>query len=448
MTTLPTPWLLGASLVLQAGGNAVSQGGLRPSVEAALARSADRLYPRFRDADHTGWSGVLARVHQGSPDPLEPVGHNGDVDKHPVCKALLDAVTGSGTPGNTLRSTFESSPYGWSRDAVNGALGALVATGGLRAEENGAPVLAKDISAQRIGKLTFVREGVTISLKDRLAVRALLTGVGIAVSNGEEAVAAAQYLQKLEDLANQAGGPAPLPPRPDLQHVLDLRGHKGNDLLRKLLDGQDVLKKNAEDWRRLVQLKQSRLDELSKVERLAEHAAKAGLAEGAHHELDAIRTDRRLLVEPDPLGPVVSVLGQELRSALSEAYDRYQGALRDALERLSEDEAWRALSEDEQADLLRSFRLQEDQAPDVATTEALLRTFDQQSLSSWDDRIAAVNSRAESARAAAVQVRTPKAVRVQAPHRTLSNEAQVAAYVDELRTLLVEQLRAHGSILI
>jgi hypothetical protein len=440
--------LLGASLVLQGGGSPVSQGGLRPSVEAALGRSADRLYPRFRDADHTGWSGVLARAHQGSPDPLEPVGHTGDVDKHPVCKALLDAVTASGTPGGTLRSTYESSPFGWSRDSVNGALGALVATGALRAEENGAPVLAKDISAQRIGKLTFVREGTTISLKDRLAVRALLTGMGITVSNGEEAVAAAQYLQKLEDLANQAGGQPPLPPRPELQHLHDLRGHKGNELLRRLLDEQDVLKKNAEDWRRLADLRQSRLDELSKVERLAEHAAKAGLAEQARQELDAIRADRRLLTEPNPFGPVASVLGQDLRSALSQAYDRYRGALGDALERLSEDEAWRALSEEEQADLLRRSRLQVDQAPDVATADALLRALDQQPLSSWDDRIAAVTSRAEDARAAAVQARTPKAVRVQAPHKTLTTEAEVTAYVDELRALLVEQLRAHGSVLI
>ncbi len=104
--------LLAASIVLQGGGSQISQAGLRPSVEAALSRSADRLYPRLKDADHAGWSAVLARAQQGSPDPLEPVGHGADVDKHPVCKALLHAVTATGVTGSVLRTTYEAAARG------------------------------------------------------------------------------------------------------------------------------------------------------------------------------------------------------------------------------------------------------------------------------------------------------------------------------------------------
>lgn len=440
--------LLTESAVLQAGGSQVTQGGLRPSVEAALGRSADRLYPRFKDADHAGWSTVLVRVHQGSPDPLEPVGHAGDVDKHPVCKALSDAVTSTGVSGNSLRSVYESSPFGWSRDAVNGALGALVAVGVLRAEENGAPVAAKDISAQRIGKLTFLREGERVTLKDRLAVRALLTSAGVQVANGEEAVAAVQYLQLLEDTARQAGGPAPLPPTPAIQHVVDLRGYRGNELLRQLLDNQSRLKQNAAEWQRLAQLKQTRSDELVKAQRLSEHAAPGDLAPDARTELDVIRSERRLLVEPNPLTSVVSALSDELRRAVNEAHERYASTVQEARKGLSQDDVWDALTSEEQQELLLRFRLQEDEAPDVATTDALLRTLDQQSLSSWDDRIAAVMSRADKAREAAVQSRLPKAVRVPIPSATLTTDAEVSAYVEKLRLLLEERLRAHGSLLI
>jgi hypothetical protein len=440
--------LLADSLVLRAGGSQVTQGGLRPSVEAALTRSADRLYPRFRDADHAAWSTVLSRVHQGSPDPLEPVGYAGDVDKHPVGKALSEAVTSTGTSGSNLRSVFESSPYGWSRDAVNGALGALVAVGVLRAEENGAPVLAKDISAQRIGKLLFLPEGENLPLKDRLAVRALLSGAGVNVSNGEEAVAAVQYLQKLEDLARQAGGPAPLPSVPDIQHLVDLRGYKGNELLRRLLDSQTTLKQNAAEWRRLAELRQARADELVKAQRLVEHAASGEFGNDARAELDAVRSDRRLLVEPNPLAPVLSALSDALRLALNSVYERYSTALRLARKGLADEEAWQSLTAEEQQELLQRFRLQDVDAPDVSTLDALLRTLDQQSLSSWDDRIAAVMSRAEKAREAAVQSRIPKAVRVQVPSATITSEAELAAYVEKLSVLLEEQLNAHGSLLI
>lgn len=440
--------LLADALVLQGGGTQVSKGGLRPSVEAALERSADRLFRNFRDADHTGWSAVLARVHQGGPDFLELVGHAADVQKHPVCKALLDAATATGVNGGTLRSTFESSPYGWGRDAVNGALGALVAMGALRAEENGAPVLAKDISAQRIGKLLFLREGETLSTQERLAVRALLVSAGIQVTPGEEAVAAAQYLQKAEDLARQAGGPLPLPPPPDHQFLQGLLGYKGNELLRRLLESQAQLKQDLESWQRLGQLKQSRLEELAKAERLATHASTAGSGEDARAQLDVIRAERRLLAEPNPLTPVIGTLSQELRDALTHAVDRYSGVLKDALSELTQDDAWQGLADGEQTDLLARFRLQDDTAPDVSTTDALLRTLDTQSLARWEDRIEAVRSRMGSARAAAVQARMPRAVRVQAPTATLTSEDDVGAYLDKLRSLLVEELQAHGSVLI
>ncbi len=440
--------LLSAAVVLQAGGSQISQNGLRPSVEAALARAADRLYPRFKDADHAGWNLVLARVHQGSPDPLEPVGHAGDADKHPVCKALLNAVTATGVTGVNLRGTYETSPFGWSRDTVNGALAALVHTSALRAEENGAPVSARDISAQRLGKLTFLREGPAMPLKDRLAVRALLTAAGVDVAAGEEAVAAAQYLKKLEDLAAQAGGSAPLPPPPAAPHVAALRAFKGNELLQQILNNAAQLKLDADKWQRLAELKQQRLDEFARAQRLAAHAAAGGLACDALAELEVIGTERRLLVEPDPLTPLLTTLVDTLRAALNKAHTAHEEAVRAAHSELAADAAWTALDAQERASLAARHRIDTATPPDVASADVLLRALDQQSLASWDDRTAAVAGRLQDARAEAVKLRAPKAVRVAAPRATISSEPEIDLYLEKLRVLLSEAYQEHGSVII
>jgi hypothetical protein len=318
----------------------------------------------------------------------------------------------------------------------------------LRAEDNGVQVSARDISAQRIGKLTFLREGPLLPLKDRLAVRALLTAAGVDAPSGEEAVAAAQYLQKLEDLAAQVGGSAPLPPPPSSQHVAALRAFKGNELLQQLLGNSARLKLDADNWRRLAQLKQQRLDQWERAQRLAAHASASGMAEDAVAELRVIGAERRLLVEPDPLVPLVARLVEELRGAVNTAHAAHEDAVGAAQAELASDVEWVALTGEERARIANRHRLDGAPAPDVATPEALLRTLDQQSLTSWSDRIAAVAARLQDARAEAVKLRAPKAVRVTAPHATFVKDGEINEYVEKLRELLKRAVAEHGSVII
>ena len=50
-----------------------------------------------------------------------------------VCKEVLAAISPSGTKGNELHKRFEAPLFGWPRDAVNGAILALLAAGNIRA---------------------------------------------------------------------------------------------------------------------------------------------------------------------------------------------------------------------------------------------------------------------------------------------------------------------------
>ena len=156
------------ALVVQAGGNRVGEADLGQSIATATRRAVDRLYPKFGEADHSGWSTVLSRAIQGNDACLEAVGYKGAVAQHPVCKALLGSVSPAGTSGNDLRKKFEAPDYGWPRDAIHAGLAALVLSSDLNAQENGLPVTATQFKPTAIGKLVFRRETAAVSSCDAL----------------------------------------------------------------------------------------------------------------------------------------------------------------------------------------------------------------------------------------------------------------------------------------
>ena len=93
-----------------------------------------RLYPQFHTADHAGWSKVYEKAQKGAPDALKAVGDDGEPAKNPVCKAILGFIAG-GKKGADIRTQFEASPFGWSRDAVDGGLQVLLVAGLIRAQD-------------------------------------------------------------------------------------------------------------------------------------------------------------------------------------------------------------------------------------------------------------------------------------------------------------------------
>ena len=61
--------------------------------------------PLFHQADSADWHKVIDRAKKGDGDALAAVGHKGDPENHPVCKAILDYV-GSGKKGTDVRKQF------------------------------------------------------------------------------------------------------------------------------------------------------------------------------------------------------------------------------------------------------------------------------------------------------------------------------------------------------
>ena len=440
--------VLRSALVVQAGGTVVKETDIGRAIATAVDRSIDRLYPKFSDADHAGWGTAWTRALQGNENCLESVGHKGSVVQHPVCKALLASVSPVGTSGADLRKKFEAPEYGWPRDAIHAGLAALVLASDLNAEENGSPVTVAQFKPNSMGKLVFRRETAAVPLPVRLAVQQVLSEANVSFEKNEVAVACASLLQRLEDLAAQAGGPAPLPVPPTSDVVSGLKGLKGNELILAINDRRDQIRDALKKWNGLSSLKQGRLDAFTMAKRLVKQLPEGKNAQGPRSQLEAIEEHRQLLDQPDPISPVVSAAADVLRGEIQGLVDRYNEAVRRALDSVSADANWQALDEDQRRDLLTRHELVELSSPPLGTPDEVLRAVESRPLSSWGDRVAAVEVRVGQVRETAAKILEPAAYRTRVPAATLKTPQDVDAYVDDLRKQLMDELAAHKSLII
>ena len=164
--------------IFQAGGAEVVGKNLEEKVREAVKSSLERLYPRFHVADHKEWGKVYDKAHKGAPDALKAVSHEGEAAQNPVCKEIMGMIAG-GKKGAEIRACFEGSPYGWSRDAVDGGLMVLLQSGVVRAlDERRQSVDWKLLDRQAIGKSEFKVEAITVTLEQRLQLRNFFKNLG------------------------------------------------------------------------------------------------------------------------------------------------------------------------------------------------------------------------------------------------------------------------------
>ena len=99
-----------------------------------------------------------------------------------VCKEVLARTSGSGTKGTDLQRDLGDAPFGWPKDAIDGALLVLLASGNVRAERDGHSVDGpKELPPTQVGKATFFKEDEPPSKQEQLAVRGVLTEAKVSV---------------------------------------------------------------------------------------------------------------------------------------------------------------------------------------------------------------------------------------------------------------------------
>ncbi|WP_110649043.1 BREX system P-loop protein BrxC [Salinicola peritrichatus] len=426
--------------VFQGGGNEILGNDLQEMILEAANNALQRLYPHFHTADHAGWSKVYEKAQKGAPDALKAVGDDGEPAKNPVCKAILAAIAG-GKKGADIRTHFESSPYGWSRDAVDGGLQALLVAGLIRAQdERGQPLEPSSLERKSIGKTLFKVESATVTTPQRIQIRKLLQKVGLSAKQGEELAYVPQFLQKLSGLADEAGGEAPKPERPDASFLDDIRLTAGNEQLVALYNRREELASNIETWEHLSERIHQRWPNWAVLKRLMSHAGGLDDADVFRAQVETIEQQRQLLTDPDPVAPLITSLTQALRDALNRLDQDYQKRHEQGMARLADDSNWQQLEPEQRNQLLADQRLTLADRPEVTvqSTQEVLNTLDQCALAMFADRVAALPSRFDNVAVAAAELCEPEIQFIHVPRRTLKTDEDIDAWAEEVK----QQLKA------
>jgi hypothetical protein len=433
--------IIDGAIVLKGGGTQVTGSSLKDALLQAGKDAAVRLFPRFADADHSGWGTVVKRAGDGSPAALEAVQFTSDAKTHPVCKAILEFV-GAGKKGSDIRSRFASAPYGWPKDAVDGALLTLLAGDVVEARTDGVPVTAKQLTVTKLGVSTFrAQTGRIPAVDERTAFRAICQLVGVDCKSGEEAAKSSELLRVLIDLARSAGGPAPLPEPPPTAGLEEQQANSENERVIEIA-AMTELKSDVERWTKLRDQAEARMRSWDLVQRLAVHAASLPTASEISDQLLAIEQQRTLLSEPDPLAPVRQSLSGALRDALVAARNEVAMARAAARLELEGAQGWSKLKKTQRQQILQDNDLLDPPELSIGTDEALLDSLDRMGLGAWAGKVREVPTALEEAMLAVARELEPEVRQVQLPRATLKTAGDVERYVDSVKEQLEAEIEA------
>ena len=432
--------IVGDAKVYQGGGSERLEATLQDKIREAANASLDRLFHDFRDADDDRWSRVIEYARRGAEHPLEVLDYDGKTEDYRVCSEVLSFV-GSGKKGKEVRDHFSAPPYGWPRDAIDAALISLFGAGHLRATANGTPLKPRELDQAKVSVSDFRVESAIIDTRQRIKVRGLFRSVGVTCKPNEEAMAAAEFLAKLDRLAQSAGGDAPLPERPDTSHLRDLQSLAGNEQLVGILDRYDELQKNIEDWTKAGNLAEKRLPSYERLLSLASHAAKEmDVASETQPQIGAIAVNRSLLADSDPVPDITRMLADALRTALVEAETGFSTTYDEELEQLESAESWREIEQAERDRILEDLRIEKVTKGATGTEQEVLESLGRISLYDWRTRTAALPQLFADAHIRADKLVEPKTHHFKPRRTTLRTPEDVKDWLGETERELLKQV--------
>ncbi|MGS2724906.1 BREX system P-loop protein BrxC [Porticoccus sp. GXU_MW_L64] len=427
--------------VFISGGSEIEGDTLKSKLENGAKTAQDRLYKQFDIADDANWHKVVDKARQaGGETAINAIGFKDEPVKHPVC-AQLHRFIGSGKKGNEIREHFQDAPFGWPQDSIDGAIYALLACGSIKAKNAAHQAVdAKGLERKHITQASFEVENVTISTAQKLAVRKLLTET-IGCNPGDEERKIAEFLQWARDLADDAGGAAPQPHKPDTALFDEIAGEAGNSRILKLYEYKDEIEADIKDWQDKKEAITKRMPGWNQLKQLLALSRDLSFYSELENEVSALEHGRRLLEDPNPVDTLVKETTDNLRTSIQHRFDVYKEAYQKALIELETDTNWVKLDAAKQEELLGRRGVTQPQQPVLNGTDDVIDSLDACGLEQWSDRTAALISKFESAREEAAQLLLPKAVRASLPKRTLETETDIEQWLKDAEAEIKEKLK-------
>ena len=431
--------------VFQAGGTEIFDNNLKAQLEQAAKASMIRLYGDFDKADHSGWGKVYDRARKdGAENALEAVDYKNDIEKHPVCADILKFI-GVSKKGSEIRDNFKASPYGWSQDAIDGGLFALLAAGVIRATDAAhKPVDNKTLERSKLTQAHFKVESVTIKPVQLIKVRKLLTeaftGTRVQCHPGEELSKIPEFIHNARQLAESAGGEAPRPEQPKTSILDEVVKESGNAQLLALFNQREEIKQRLNTWQQTADKITKREGNWLTLKQLLQLSKGLAFHQELQTQHDAIISNRSLLDDPDPVEAQVTDITDKLRKAITHHINNFSKEYQKQKQQLEANSNWQKLTSEQQQQIQDNRDLNEPQSITVNTVEEVIESLEECSIDRWNDRTQAQSSKFEYARLEAAQLLEPKVQQVSLPHRTLKSEDDIKAWLEEVERQMMDDI--------
>lgn len=430
------------STVFLAGGNIIQVGTLKENIQEAFNNIADRQFSDFKGkADFQNWGQALTKAQAGNPDALNVIGYSGDVEKHPVAAEILRTIGNSTRAGKDIRNHYTKAPFGWPQDAVDTILILLKNAAWISSSE-------ANLNGRNINQATFKKEVHILAAKDKIAVRKLFQDAGIHCPPNQEFSVSNTYLAKLKDLAVQVGGNAPRPAAINIDFIKEIENKEGSERLLDIVGQKDDLQAKYLDWNAKANVVKSREPNWNLLIDLSNFAPdESDLAE-LKNQIDAIRDNRLILHEPDPIQPVLNSLVERLGNILNSRKQQYIASYDEKMSNLQSNEYFNKLTPEQKHRILVRHQLLVPTEIKSLDAQALLNQLKRESLYTWDTKKAALSGQFESALNDAILLSAPQARTYSLPRKTIISQADIDTYLTELRTELEMLLEESSSVIL
>lgn len=431
------------TIVFLAGGNKVQAGTLKDNIQEALNSIADRQFPDFRGkADCINWGQALTKALAGNPDALNAINYTGDIDKHPVASEILRFMGNNAKSGKDIRNQFMKAPYGWPQDAVDALLILLKNMQHISTSET-------DLKVAKINQASFKKEVHILGAKDKISIRKLFQDAGITCPPNHEIFPYSnEYLDKLKTLAAQVSGDAPRPEPVSTVFIKEIENKEGNERLLDILQQKDHLQATFAGWSAKAKLVVDREPSWTLLVELAAHAPDEPDMEPLKSETAAIRDNRLLLQEPDPVQPVLLEITDKMLTILNNRKKQYNAGYDLRMADLQANAYFKKLTPEQRHSILAKHQLLVKPEIKSMDAQALLHQLQKASLYTWDTKIAALPGQFQSALEEAILLSAPQAKTYSLPRKTISSQAEIDQYVAELKSELEILLKESCSIIL
>lgn len=422
----------------------------------AVKIASDRKFSRFHDADHTKWANVFTAIKSGHANPLSVVGHSGNTEEHVVCKEILRYLGSGSKKGTDITKYFDDAPFGWPKDAVEGAIIALCASGHLQAYGEGyCPVSLSDLDNRRtLEKSLYKREiEEPLTADEKMRARGVYQRVGISAKSGGEVENATLCVEKLRELVEKTGGAAPLPEVQIPSYLAEMATISGIVLVRSIAVQKEEILSDIDQWKATAETIGQRLGEWSRLEKLLDHVDGLSGVDAIKQEVAAIREHRSLLSDPNPVSDLLLTVQETLRQEITYGRERVSGAYQGLISLLDQDPKWQDLDTHEQEKILSSHHIAQIPQQSLGTDNEIVTSLKRYGLSDYEKAIELISLSHSKIVSEAAVIYATKQKKVLTPVSlkrgvTITSEKELEEFLAEIRIKIKAVLDKEQEVLI